>query len=151
MLTSDHAIVECRQGRAIPDRLGRESHRHYLNYAERMLALYRDGMGRQRRELHREVEAILADEPECPVRRVQSFCKLLDDASEFHTDPQGESARLRLALFEAVAAYHSMVERCDRLFEHDQEKVKTRISEKLDQSWNDIEMQLYADVPATSV
>jgi predicted nuclease of restriction endonuclease-like RecB superfamily len=71
MLTSEQSIVEYRAGRVIPDRLTQKTHRHYLGYAERMLAVYRGGLGRQRRELHRQVEAIFANEPDCPLRRIE--------------------------------------------------------------------------------
>lgn len=66
MLTSEQSIVEYEAGRAIPDRLTQTRHRHYVDYAERMLAVYRTGLGRQRRWLHQQIEAIFADEPNCP-------------------------------------------------------------------------------------
>ena len=49
MLTSAHAIVEFDRGRAVPDRLVTGKHRHYLDYAERMLEVYRLGVGSTRR------------------------------------------------------------------------------------------------------
>ncbi len=52
MLTSEHAIVEYRAGRAVVDCLTRKTHGHYTGYAERMLAVYRQGIGRERRWLH---------------------------------------------------------------------------------------------------
>ena len=61
MLTSDQSIVEYKAGQAIPDRLRQSTHRHYVEYAERMLSIYRNGIGRQRRELHRQIESLFAD------------------------------------------------------------------------------------------
>ena len=58
------------RGVGVPDRLTRVSHRQYLAYAERMLAVYASGVGRPRRELHQSVGAILAGEPDCDARRV---------------------------------------------------------------------------------
>ena len=87
MLTSEQSIVEFKAGQAIPDRLSQGTHRHYAEYAEQMLAIYRDGIGQQRRHLHRQIEAVFADEPDCPFRRIQAFCKLLDDKSTYQTDP----------------------------------------------------------------
>src|SRR5580765_4045612 len=86
MLTSAHSIVRFEQGRAIPDRLTRQRHAQYGPLAERMLAVYRSGIGRTRRELRQSVENLLADEPDCNPRRVASFCKLLDDAGDFDAD-----------------------------------------------------------------
>ena len=109
MLTSDQSIVEFKAGWAIVDRLTQNTHRHYVKYAERMLAIYRNGQGRQRRQLHREIESLFDNEPECPVRRIQAFCKLLDDRSIFRTDPDGKAAKLRLDVFSRIARFHPLV------------------------------------------
>lgn len=148
MLTSEQSIVEYRDGRAIPDRLTQAAHRHYREYAERMLAVYRDGIGRQRRSLHKQVEAIFADEPDCPVRRIQAFCKLLDDASVYQTDSAGTAAKLRLEVFSRAACFHPLVQEPDRLFEHQEGQVKVRLAEELATPWDEIEQGLYADVIA---
>ena len=99
MLTSELSIVEYKAGRAVPDRLRQKTHRHYIDYAEKMLSVYRSGLGLQRRRLHQQIESIFGDEPDCPVRRIQAFCKLLDDGSIFHADPSGEAGKLRLEIF----------------------------------------------------
>jgi predicted nuclease of restriction endonuclease-like RecB superfamily len=146
MLTSDQSIVEYKAGRVIADRLTQSTHRHYLKYAESMLAIYRNGKGRQRRQLHRQVESLFADEPDCPVRRIQAFCKLLDDRSVYRTDPNGKAAKLRLDVFSRVACLHPLVEKPDRLFEHDQTKIKAQIADELGLPWSEIEKDLYTDV-----
>jgi len=148
MLTSDQSIVEFKAGRAIVDRLTRSTHRHYIKHADRMLSIYRNGKGQHRRRLHRQIESLFADEPDCPVRRIQAFCKLLDDRSIFQTDPGGKAAKLRLDVFSKAACFHPLVEKPDRLFEHDDNKIKARIAEKLGLSWDQIEQGLYADVIA---
>ena len=148
MLTSEHVIVEYRAGRAIPDRLTQKTNRHYVEYAERMLCIYRNGVGRQRRELHRAIEALFSEEADCPVRRIQAFCKLLDDQSTFHTDPRGEASRLRLKVFTAATAYHPLVQQPDQLFEHEEAQAKAHIATALNLSYDDIEQRLYADVIA---
>jgi len=148
MLTNEHAIIEYRAGRAIPDRLTQNAHRHYVDHAERMLAIYHEGVGRQRRWLHRDIEAVFADEPDCPVRRIQAFCKLLDDASTYQSDPSGRSAKLRLEVFSRAARFHPLVRQPDRLFEHEEEATKARIAEELGTPWDQIEQALYTDVMA---
>jgi predicted nuclease of restriction endonuclease-like RecB superfamily len=148
MLTSEHAIVEFDRGRAIPDRLVTGKHRHYPQYAQRALGIYRNGVGRQRRELHRQVEAVFAEEPDCPLRRIQSFCKLLDDKSVYQTDPRGQAAQLRLKVFSLAAKLHPLVTTPDRLFEHAEAESKTRIAEEVGIPWSEIEAGLYADVMA---
>jgi len=148
MLTSDQSIVEFKAGQAIADRLTQSTHRHYVKYAESMLAIYRNGKGRQRRQLHREIESLFADEPDCPVRRIQAFCKLLDDRSIFRTDPGCKAAKLRLDVFSRIARFHPLVEKPDRLFEHDERKIKAQLADELGLMWSEIEQGLYADVMA---
>jgi len=146
MLTSEHAIVEYKAGQAYPDRLTQKTHEHYVEYAQRILSIYRQGLGKQRRELHHAVETLFSEEPDCPIRRIQAFCKLLDDQSTFHTDPRGEASRLRLKVFTAAAAYHPLVRQPDQLFEHEQGQTRNRIATDLNLSHDDIEQHLYADV-----
>jgi predicted nuclease of restriction endonuclease-like RecB superfamily len=148
MLTSELAIIEYKNGLAAPDRLTRNTHRHYPALAGQMLALYQGGIGKQRQKLHQEVERIFEAEPDCPSRRIQAFCKLLDDRSIYTKDtPQGAS-RLRLRVFTEAARYHPLVKEQDRLFEHKEETIKTLIAENLKIPWEQIEQDLYCDVIA---
>lgn len=146
MLTSEQSIVVYKQGCAFPDRLRQKEHSHYLKYAERMLLVYRHGIGRPRRELHRQIETILIDEPNCPLRRIRAFSKLLDDKSTFQKDTEGRSARLRLEIFSEAAGFHPLVKQRDRLFENDENKIKKQIADRLTTPWDEIEQNLYADV-----
>jgi predicted nuclease of restriction endonuclease-like RecB superfamily len=148
MLTSDQSIVEFKAGQAVVDRLKQSTHRHYKEYTERMLSIYRNGKGRPRQQLHRQVESLFADEPDCPVRRIQAFCKLLDDRSVFQTDSGGRAASLRLDVFSRAACFHPLVEKPDRLFEHGETKTKEQLADDLGLSWGRIEQGLYADVIA---
>jgi predicted nuclease of restriction endonuclease-like RecB superfamily len=111
-----------------------------------MVCVYREGTGRQRRWLHRQVELLFADEPDCPVRRIQAFCKLLDDKSTFQTDPKGEAGKLRLEVFSKAACFHPLVAQADRLFEHDEKRIKAQLADKIGTPWDQIERSLYSDV-----
>ena len=146
MLTSEQSIVEFNSAKALPDRLTQKTHRHYTEYGERMLSIYHDGAGKQRLWLHRQIESIFADEPDCPVRRIQAFCKLLDDASVYKTDSEGQAAKLRLKMFSEASRFHPLVEQPDRLFESDQKKIKENLAENIGLSWKEIEQNLYCDV-----
>ncbi len=148
MLTSEQSVVEYEAGRAVPDRLTQNAHRHYAEYAEQMLCVYRDGIGRQRRELHRQIETIFADEPDCPMRRIQAFCKLLDDRSVFQTDSSGTTAKRRLEVFSKAARFHPLVQQPDRLFEHEEGQAKAQLARELGTSPDRMEQALYADVMA---
>lgn len=148
MLTSEQSIVEYRAGEAFPDRLLRSIHRHYIPYAEKMLHVYRQGQGQERRQLHRAVADLLADEPDCPVRRVEAFCKLLDDKSTYQTDPRGKCGKLRLAVFSAAARLHPIVQSPDQLFSHDVAEARAIVVDAVGKPWDQIEQELYADVTA---
>ncbi|MBM4036976.1 MAG: DUF790 family protein [Planctomycetes bacterium] len=146
VLTSEQSIIVYDGGRAWPDRLTQRAHAHYLDYARRMLAVYQHGVGQTRRELHRSVEGILANEPDCDTRRIQAFCKLLDEAGEFDTDRRGNAAKLRLAVFDLAAPLHPLVESRDQLFENTESEAKAHIAQRLGRPWPEIEGELYADV-----
>ena len=146
MLTSEHAIAQYDCGRILPDRLTRKTHQAYLRYAERMLWVYHHGVGRTRRELHQAVWNVFGGEEDCPVRRIAAFCKLLDDAAAFHHDTRGQAAALRREVFRMAAAQHPLVRRADRLFEHEEAKVKAGIAEQLGRPWAEIDRDLFADV-----
>ena len=146
MLTRDLAIAGYDAGRILPDRLTRKRHGQYLDYAQRMLTVYRLGIGRTRRELHRAVWAIFADEEDCPRRRVDAFCKLLDDAARYHRDTRGRAAALRSKVFRMAAASHPLVLKADRLFDHEAQQVKAGIAERLGRRWQEIDRDLFADV-----
>jgi predicted nuclease of restriction endonuclease-like RecB superfamily len=146
MLTQEQGIVEFEKGRVIPDRLIQNRHGRYLGHAERMLGLYKEGIGKTRQELHRGVHQLLDDEAECPTRRIDAFCKLLDDASEFDRDAGGSAAKLRKRIFRMAAPYHPLVKEKDRLFETSESDVKGRIAAELGLPWDEIEKKLFADV-----
>ncbi len=146
MLTSEQSIVEFKAGQAFTDRLTQSTHRHYIDYAEQMLSIYTNGIGKQRRQLHKQVEKLYRDEVDCPIRRIAAFCKLLDDKSTYHTDPDGTAAKLRLQVFSKAAEFHPLVNQKDQLFEHVENDVKEQIAKELEIPWDDIENNLYADV-----
>jgi predicted nuclease of restriction endonuclease-like RecB superfamily len=146
MLSSEQSIIEYRGARAMPDRLIRKDHGHYVRYAEQMLAVYQGGLGQTRRDLHRFVAGILANEPDCPSKRIQAFCKLLDDAGEFETDPHGNAATLRMRVFSMAAPQHPLVRAPKCLFGTPEQDAKSKIAQELGEPWESIEARLYVDV-----
>jgi predicted nuclease of restriction endonuclease-like RecB superfamily len=148
MLTRELAIAEFdfERGLSLPDRLTTKSHSSYLEYAGRMLDVYRRGAGRTRRDLHRAVAGVFVEEYDCPQKRIDAFCKLLDDASEFERDRRGQAARLRREVFRRAAPKHPLVQSADRLFENGQAHVKLEIAEALGRSWSEIEAALFSDI-----
>jgi hypothetical protein len=146
VLRAEHAFVVYEGGRAFPDRLTRQRHAHYVEHAERMLAVYRSGIGTTRRELHQSVQNLLAAEPDCDHRRIAAFCKLLDDQAEFEKDRRGRAAELRLRIFSSAAKYHPLVSRPQHLLERAEHEVKNLLATEVGMPWPRIDAALYADV-----
>lgn len=146
MLTREHAIAAYKCGRVLPDRLDRQRHAQYCEYAEQMLAVYRRGLGRTRRELHFHVHEVFSGEAECPLRRIAAFCKLLDETSVYDCDRRGEAAELRRQVFRRAAPAHPLVGSADRLFAKDERQVKTEIAAATGMTWEEIDGRLFADI-----
>lgn len=148
MLTKELAIAEYdfERSRILPDRLTRRTHAQYLRYADRMLHVYRVGEGKTRRQLHRAVHDVFSREADCPTRRIDAFCKLLDDVSTYEKDRGGKAAELRRRVFRLAAAKHPLVSQADGLFETDEQQVKSDIARQLGRSWEAIDRELFADV-----
>ncbi len=146
MLRGEQSIVTFTSGQAYPDRLTRQKHAHYVEYANRAIAIYQSGTGRTRRELHRAVNAIFAREPDCDRRRIAALCKLLDEAADYAGDSRGAAAELRLRVFGIAARFHPLVEAADRIFERPESEVKRLIAAELGRPWHEIETSLYVDV-----
>jgi predicted nuclease of restriction endonuclease-like RecB superfamily len=78
MLRRDQAKFDVVRGLVVPDRI-KQGQTEYVGYAERMLELFRNGIGKTRRDLEREVERILDADSSAPLRRAKAFFKLLEE------------------------------------------------------------------------
>ena len=146
MLTRELAIVEYDSGQIKPDRLTRNRHAQYLRLAESMLRVYRNGIGRMRQQLRSSIHSLFEDELDCPTRRIDAFCKLLDERATYDKYKRGGAASLRKRVFRIAAAKHPLVTAPDRLFESSESKVKQQIAEEIGRSWVQIERELFVDV-----
>ncbi len=115
--------------------------------AGRMLEVYRSGLNRMRRHLHRDIHAIFNDEVECPTRWIDAFCKLLDGASEYAGIPSQQAARLRMQVFRKGASRHPLVNYADRWFENQEDDAKRQIAAEMSEEWSRIERRLFGDLP----
>jgi predicted nuclease of restriction endonuclease-like RecB superfamily len=148
MLTRQEAIsdFDFSRGRIIPDRLTRAAHAHYLPVVEKVLTLYREGMGLTRAQLHRQAAALFDEIPDCPARRIAALVKLLDDVSEFESDRGRRAAKLRRRVFRSAACRHPLVSSAEGVFGNEQWLVKQQIAAELKMSWSEVERRLFADV-----
>jgi predicted nuclease of restriction endonuclease-like RecB superfamily len=148
MLTRELTLAEYdfQRSQVLPDRLTVSRHLHYVPLADKMLDVYRQGIGQSRRELHRRVRALFAAEVDCPQRRIEAFCKLLDDAATYGRDTEGCAADLRKMVFRTAAAAHPLVEQPDRSFQSSERQVKQEIAASLGRPWSEVEQDLFVDV-----
>ena len=146
MLTREHGIVEFdfETGVVTPDRLVMGRHRHYLDFAEQMLVIYREGIGRCRQDLHFAVAQVLSSDSDFHERRIGAFCKLLDEVSEYGAN-RSEAWKLRSRVFQAAAKAHPLVRQRDECLETES-TVKSAIAEELNTGWQAIADSLFADV-----
>jgi predicted nuclease of restriction endonuclease-like RecB superfamily len=148
MLTRQQALThfDFESRRVVPDRLTRSTHHSYADYSEQMLRVYREGLGRPRRQLHRAVRAILARDATCPPRRADAFCKLLDDVSLYDADARRAAAALRRDVFRRAAKFHPLVATPHKNCPHTIAHTRTVIAADLGMSWREVQDRLFADV-----
>ncbi|MFO1065894.1 MAG: DUF790 family protein [Pirellulales bacterium] len=146
MLTREMAISTFQNNRIVPDRLTRARHAHYPDLAARMLDVYRNGIGCTREELHRDLRAVFSDEVDCPVRRIEAFCKLLDEESEYEHESGTRAAELRIKVFRAAARLHPLVVEADPWFEHEESTAKEQIAAELNTTWPELSSKLFCDL-----
>jgi predicted nuclease of restriction endonuclease-like RecB superfamily len=147
MIRSEHCIVayDFVNRRVIPDRLLRARDGIYLQAAQECLDIYRSGIGRTRQELHSDVEDRLGTIPGCPPRRVAAFCKLLDDAGQYH-ESTGKTAALRKRVFALAASLHPIVRQREGIFENQLLDAQAKVAQEIGLSWQEIEDRLFDDV-----
>jgi len=146
MLTRELAIAEYDSGCIKPDRLTQRRHAQYLRLAQSMLNVYENGIGTMRQHLRSSIHGLFENELDCPTRRIDAFCKLLDERATYDKDKRGGAAALRQKVFRIAAAKHPLVTAPDRLFESSESKVKQQIADEVGKSWGQIERELFADV-----
>ena len=146
MLTREHAIARIEDGIVVPDRLIRSKHAHYSALAKSAARVYEEGRGRTRRELHSAIHRVFANELDCPIRRIDSFCKLLDERGTFETDEKGLASKLRREVFRKASAHHPLVSHVDKLFGNAEFKVKDLIASSFSKSWMELQEGMFRDL-----
>lgn len=146
MLTRELAIARRDHGRVYPDRLTTATHTAYPDFARRMIEVYATGIHKTRQDLHRSVVQILEEDPNCPVRRMGAFCKLLDEYGSFDRGKPKRAAELRRRVFAMAAKYHPLIENPDSLLEHSVDQVKEQIASRLGMLWPELRQRLFEDL-----
>ncbi len=146
MLTKEHSVVNYKGKTIIPDKLNSKDHHHYIEFAKKILGIYKTNIGQTRTNIHYKVSQVFKDEPDCPSKRIKSFCKLLDDVSQYDRDKGGNAEKLRKKVFLLATEYHPIVKTTESLFDNQENEVKKLIAKKLKITWKDIENNLFSDI-----
>lgn len=145
MLTREEVIWAYDGNRVVPERLQKIRDRHYTDLAERMLSIYRNGLGQTRRQLHQQIEGVFEQVDQCPPRRIAAFQKLLDEASVFDEGKRWNTVRQKV--FGLAAKQHPLFyDQHEELFGHSATTVKMEIARELKMDWEVIEENLFADI-----
>ncbi|XZE20491.1 DUF790 family protein [Pirellulaceae bacterium SH449] len=147
MLTRELAISKIVRRQIIPDRLTRATHAEYGPLSEELVAVYESGAGKKRGVLHKQVRDLLIKLPQCPPKRIDAFCKLLDERCEYVTDSKGESAKLRREVFRLASKYQPITSQRSALSGTLESEAKQRIAAELNRSWQDIADHMFLDLP----
>jgi uncharacterized protein len=146
MLTKELALARIEGVDVIPDRLTRANHAHYLGYAEQMCAVYRSGIGCSRKQLHAAVHKVMQDERDCPPKRIDAFCKLLDERCEYETDESGNASKLRRAVFREAATQQPITNNPNGLFGVKPQVVCDAIAQSHNLSWVELRHRMFLDL-----
>lgn len=147
MLTRALAIAAFEAGRVVPDRLGRDAGERALALVARCVAVYRDGVGRERHALHAAAGALFAGGTALDRRRGRALCKLLDDEGSWDSGSDGRAARRRLQLFSMAAHHHPLRHAPGRRSDVDERVVKERLARRLGIDWDTLSGRLWCDAP----
>jgi len=146
MLTRELAIAHRENGRVIPDRLTTATHAIYPELARRMITVYESGIGKTRQELHRSIVQVLEEDRDCPIRRMNAFCKLLDEYGRFDRGKPKQAAELRRRVFAIAAQYHPMIAKPESILDHSESGAKQTIARQLGMDWPELRQRLYEDL-----
>jgi uncharacterized protein len=146
MLTREHAIAKIDAGLVIPECLTRSTHAQYVSLAEKMCRVYSQGLGRTRGQLYAAIRSIMQEEAECPHRRIEAFCKLLDERCLYESDKAGQASKLRRNVVRLASKYQPLFSGNEQLFGHDHRKAKQEIATELGLTWNEVERRMFLDL-----
>ncbi len=101
MLTGNLVRVRTSKARVIPLYLDRDNEM-WLEAAESLLLIFREGVGMTRGEIESEIDALLGDDPKTLAHR--GLAKVLEDRAEFEMVSEVPPETIREKVFAAASA-----------------------------------------------
>lgn len=143
MLTGNLVRVRTSKARVIPLYLDRDDV-NWLEAAESLLLIFREGVGTTRGELEAEIDEMLGDDPKTLAHR--GLAKVLEDRAEFEMVSDVPPDELREQVFSAAAAERMRLKAEGRRAEFHREKVLAEVSSRVGMEPNAIASSLFADL-----
>lgn len=143
MLTGNLVRVRVSKSRVIPLYLPREDPT-WLEVAESLLLIFREGVNSTRGEIEAEIDAMLGDDPKTLAHR--GLAKVLEDRAEFEMVADVKPEVLREKVFSAAAAERLRLKAEGRREHFRREVILTRVGAELGVDPQQVASSLFADL-----
>ena len=143
MLTGNLVRVRTAKSRVIPLYIHRES-QDWLEVAESLLLLFREGVGRTRGEIESEFVELVGEDPKTLIHR--GLAKVLEDRAEFEVVSEVPPEKLREAVFAAAADQRKANLAIGHYTKFRREDVLKSVSDSLNLSPDQLATALFADL-----
>ncbi len=143
MLTGNLVLVKTARQRVIPRYLNRESIQ-WLEMAESLLMIYREGGGRTRGEIETEVDELIGEGVATLVPR--GLAKVLDDRAEFEVVAQLPPDKVREQVFSAAAAYRRQLRAAGHRAPFRRDLVMEQVASTLGVESETVSASMFADL-----
>ena len=143
MLTGNLVLVKTAKQRVIPRYLNRESIQ-WLEMAESLLMIYREGTGRTRGDIESEVDDLIGEGVATLVPR--GLAKVLDDRAEFEVVAQLPPDKVREQIFSSAAAYRRQLRAAGHRAPFRRDLVMDQVASDLGVDAETISASMFADL-----
>ena len=148
MLTSDLLRIEVAGNGVKPLYISRKESGMYLDIAERILSVFRSGIGTPRSKLHAELQRI---EHQANFKVVRGLAKLVEDECLYMPAVDTEYPALRAEVFARAQERYPLVTTTDLLHPTHRDDAVAAIAAALGYSRSRLEELLFADLPPYQV
>ncbi len=149
MLTSDLIRYKVTDGEVVPAYITRRESSRYLRVGEDLIRIYRSSFGLTKGEIRRRLEDYESTSTEYRVFR--GLSKLLEEKATFSPPHQWNYPQIREKVFSKAAKAYPIVTQPDLLYQTRREEVLEPIAEDLGVATQELEDDLYGDLPENHI
>ncbi len=143
MLTGNLVLVRTAKQRVIPRYISRES-AQWLEMAESLLMIFREGVGLTRGEIHDEVDELIGEGVATLAPR--GMAKVLEDRAEFEVVAEVPPEKVRERVFSAAAEYRRQLRAAGHRAPFRREVVLQKVAEEFGIDHEKVVGSLFADL-----